>query len=186
MSEPHDGRNLGSDVPIISGDAMLIGIGNDGRQDDGLGWAFLDAVKGNGSFTGSLNYRFQLQIEDADAIRQASQVIFVDAFRGPLLNGFSWECCLPTPNFDYTSHQLHPSTVLHLCRQLYGVYPAANLLLISGSQWELEFGLSKEATSNLESALGHFDSLIEINRVTSAALETVHPTDKLKWFADRS
>jgi Ni,Fe-hydrogenase maturation factor len=68
-------------------DIIVLGIGNTGRQDDGLGWLFLDRLKEAG-FEGAMEYRYQLQVEDAELISRYSQVIFVDASKTDLSNGF--------------------------------------------------------------------------------------------------
>jgi Ni,Fe-hydrogenase maturation factor len=57
---------------------IILGIGNNGRQDDGLGWLFLDSLKDLESKL-TLEYRYQLQIEDAELISNYKTVIFVDA-----------------------------------------------------------------------------------------------------------
>ena len=57
---------------------IVIGIGNNGRQDDGLGWMFLDFLDEQNANI-DLEYRYQLQIEDADLISNYDTVIFVDA-----------------------------------------------------------------------------------------------------------
>ncbi len=145
-----------SDSDAAAGSVMLLGIGNDGRQDDGLGWAFLQRVQSWGSFAGSIHYRFQLQIEDAQTICQAETVIFVDACRQTLPQSYRWQECHPAGELGYTSHQLTPQSVLHLCDQLYGVCPPAYLLLIEGLSWELEIGLSKPAQANLDRAFEFF------------------------------
>ena len=132
-------------------DAMLIGIGNDGRSDDGLGWAFLKAIEaGRKIFAGPVVYRYQLQIEDAELISHAQRVVFVDACHHELPNGYRWQTCEPAHEVEYTSHQLSPQTVLFLCQQLYEETPRANLLLIEGCSWDLQLGLSATAKSNLE------------------------------------
>ena len=136
--------------------SLLIGIGNDGRSDDGLGWAFLNAVEQHSDFNGTRLYRFQLQIEDAETISHANRVVFVDSCRYTLPNGFQWQNCQPAAEVAYTSHQLNPQTVLFLCQQLYERMPAAHLLLIEGTVWDLEIGLSVAAQTNLESALLFF------------------------------
>lgn len=137
-------------------DAMIIGIGNDGRGDDGLGWAFLKAIEQNESFCGPIVYRYQLQIEDAELISHARRVVFVDACHHALSSGYCWQTCEPAHEVEFTSHQLSPQTVLFLCQQLYDNAPPADLLLIEGCSWELQLGLSTAAKSNLEKALSFF------------------------------
>lgn len=135
---------------------VMFGIGNCGRNDDGLGWAFLDQINKDGAFPGQLEYRYQLQIEDAALIRDAGQVVFVDSCQGILPGGFSWEPCEASPEFEFTSHVLAPQAVLFLCQDLYGKKPAADLLKIQGVAWELKNGMSAQAHKHLESALRFF------------------------------
>ena len=137
-------------------DSILIGIGNDGRNDDGLGWAFLDALQRDEIFPGHIHYRYQLQIEDAELISHHGHVIFVDACRNSLPGGFRWRRCTPKAEFEFTSHSLAPETVLFLCQTLYHTTPTADLMLIQGTSWNLEIGLSENAATNLDEALRFF------------------------------
>ena len=141
---------------MIRPDALLIGIGNSGRQDDGLGWAFLDALKETGQFPGQINYCYQLQVEDADLISQASQVIFIDAFKGKLKNGFQWHVCRASGDFAFTTHALSPEAILFLCQDLYQKDPPTYVLQIEGENWELKTGLTPKARENLKVALNFF------------------------------
>ena len=133
-----------------------MGIGNSGRGDDGLGWAFLDRVQNEPGFACQFEYRYQLGVEDAALVRDVDRVIFVDSHRGELTGGFRWETCKPSRDFEFTTHVLPPPAVLFLCQDLYGKTPRAELLMIQGKSWELYQGLSFEATENLESALTFF------------------------------
>ena len=140
---------------------LLYGIGNCGRSDDGLGWAFLDRVQQQTQFRGRVEYRYQLQVEDAALVNRANRVIFVDSYRGELPGGFAWKPCNPAGNFDFTSHILAPSAVMHLCHMLYGRPPPAEQLLIQGDCWALNTGMSAAAQKRLEEALVSFgDHLI--------------------------
>jgi len=142
--------------PGIGPDTVIFGIGNSGRSDDGLGWAFLDCIAKEPGFSGRVEYRYQLGVEDAALIRDMQQVIFVDSHRGDLHGGFQWKPCKPSADFEFTTHVLPPGAVLFLCEDLYGQTPRADLLMIQGSTWELQVGLSQEADQRLEKALGFF------------------------------
>jgi len=142
--------------PGIGPGTLLFGIGNSGRSDDGLGWAFLDRIQQESEFPGQIEYRYQLQVEDSELVRRAEHVIFVDSYKGELPGGFQWKPCAASANFEFTSHVLPPSAVMHLCRDLYGKSPHADLLMIQGLCWDLQTGLSPEAQSNLNSALRFF------------------------------
>ncbi len=141
-----------------SKNTLLIGIGNNGRKDDGLGWAFLDIVKKNGTFDGELVYRYQLNVEDAEMISHAERVIFVDAYKGKLPIGFQWKLIIPEEQYTFTTHSFSPSALLFLCQELYAKPPEAYVLMIEGKNWGLGVGLSEAAKKNLKDAVRSFFS----------------------------
>ena len=138
-------------------ETLLIGIGNSGRSDDGLGWAFLDRIQQEAAFDGGVEYRYQLQVEDAALISEMEHVIFIDSYRGELPNGFKLARCEPLSEFAFTTHVLPPGAVLFLCQDLYGRLPRADVLMIQGTSWDLQIGMSPEAEKRLEGALQYFD-----------------------------
>lgn len=140
-------------------DLLLFGIGNIGRSDDGLGWAFIDRIQREGSFGGRLEYRYQLNVEDAALVSRARRVVFVDSCRDELKHGFEWKSCTPAEDFEFTTHVLPPRAVLWYCRDLYGFAPPAHLLMIQGYCWDLQNGLTKAAERGLERALAFFNDL---------------------------
>lgn len=141
-------------------ETILIGIGNSGRGDDGLGWAFLESIDQKEYFKGQIHYRYQLGIEDAELISHATEIVFVDAFAQPLADGFEWKPCRPARDFAFTSHIIRPETLLYLCEDLYDKLPSAHLLLIGGHSWNLEVGLSNRAQQNLLAALQFFNGIL--------------------------
>ncbi|MBT8058510.1 MAG: hydrogenase maturation protease [Xanthomonadales bacterium] len=145
-----------NEAPLIRPDALVFGIGNSGRADDGLGWSFLDRLAELGRFQGRVEYRYQLQVEDAALVAEAEQVVFVDAYRGDLPGGFHWRPCEPSADFQFSTHALPPRAVLSLCRDLYPRTPPADLLMIQGCAWDLQTGLTTAAEKHLEKALNSF------------------------------
>jgi len=141
---------------------LIIGIGNSGRQDDGLGWAFLDKIKPLVDDNYTLEYRYQLQIEDAELLTQFSSVFFVDASKNNLQNGFKIEICKPSQSYSFSTHALKPETILYLTENLYQHQPKAFILAIQGYEWELKIGLTAKTLQNLNKALIHFSEL-ELN-----------------------
>jgi len=139
-------------------ETLLIGIGNSGRSDDGLGWAFLDRIQQEAAFDGRVEYRYQLQVEDAALINDAEHVIFVDSYRRELPNGFQLARCEPLREFAFTTHVLPPGAVLSLCQDLYKRVPRADALMIQGTCWDLRIGMSREAERRLENALVFFEN----------------------------
>lgn len=142
--------------PALGSDTLLFGVGNSGRQDDGLGWAFLDRIQHEQGFDSPVEYRYQLQVEDAARIAQMNHVIFIDSYQGDLPGGFLWSACEPCENFEFTTHVLPPRGVMHYCQNLFGQLPPADILMIQGLSFELEIGMSSKALQNLESALRFF------------------------------
>jgi hydrogenase maturation protease len=151
---------LSSKLLPLGPDTVLFGIGNSGRSDDGLGWAFLDRIQQEPEFQGRAEYRYQLQVEDAALIRDAGRVIFIDSFQGSLPGGFCWQACGPSEDFEFTTHVLPPGAVLYYCQDLYGDLPPSDILTIQGNRWDLHTGLSAEAEKNLDRAVRFFKQLI--------------------------
>ncbi len=144
---------------------LLFGIGNCGRADDGLGWAFLDSIKSYLPHNYDFEYRYQLQIEDAELAIQYQTVIFIDAHKGLFDEGFIWKECFPKATESFTSHELDPETVLYLAKSIYNQLPQSYSLGISGENFELEIGLTKKAKENLCNALGFFNEKMHLQPI---------------------
>ncbi len=135
---------------------LVLGIGNSGRKDDGLGWKFIDFLNEQGIKDLELDYRYQLQIEDAELISHYDRIIFVDATKETTKEGFYLKPCARERLKELNSHSLHPDTVHSLCSAIYGKDPECLILGIEGKEWELKTGLSSEARRNLERAKRYF------------------------------
>lgn len=138
------------------GKTIIIGIGNSGRQDDGLGWLFLDFLTEKPFVHFDLEYRYQLQIEDAELIRNYETVIFVDAVKDKGKKGFYLKECKSSSKYSFSTHELAPETILYLTENLYNHRPKAFILGILGDQWNLETGLSTIAKINFKKAKEYF------------------------------
>ena len=134
---------------------IVLGIGNTGRQDDGLGWLFLDFLK-NQKNSYVLEYRYQLQIEDAELISNYDEVIFVDATKEKTNDGFFLKPCQASDKYSFSTHALAPETILYLTNKLYGHNPQSSIFGIQGYEWELKIGISSKANHNLDNAKKYF------------------------------
>lgn len=141
---------------------ILFGIGNCGRKDDGLGWAFLDQIKDLLPDNYDIEYRYQLQVEDAELATNYEKVIFIDAHKQLFKEGYIWETCNPKATESFTTHELDPQSVLYLTDTIYSKQPESQILGISGEDFRLEMGLSDLATTNLNKALDFFTKKILI------------------------
>ena len=138
-------------------DILIIGIGNSGRSDDGLGWLLLDAIKKKFCNV-DFQYRYQLQIEDAELLSHYTTVIFVDATKEPVKNGFFFKSCRPNNGLGLTSHMLEPETILWLENKLYKTMPATFILGIEGKEWGLSLTPSERGLSNLNTAIDFLEN----------------------------
>ncbi len=130
---------------------IVLGIGNNGRQDDGLGWLLLDFLNDQ-NLDIDLEYRYQLQIEDAELISNYTSVIFVDATKEATEGGFYLKPCHASEKYSFSTHALEPETILYLSNKLYDHNPEASILGIQGYDWELKIGLTEKAKDNLNKA----------------------------------
>jgi hydrogenase maturation protease len=131
---------------------LVLGYGNPGRQDDGLGPATAAAIEALGWPNLTAYDTYQLNIEDAVDIAAHDVVWFVDAAKaGPA--PFSVRALSPGPTLDFTSHVMRPEAVLAIAQNYYGKSPKAFLLGIRGYQFECIEELTPDAIDNLHVAL---------------------------------
>jgi len=131
---------------------LVLGYGNPGRQDDGLGPAAVAGIESLGwpNLTAFDNY--QLNIEDAIDVADHDIVWFVDAAKdGP--SPFAVSELSPAPSIEFTSHLMRPEAILAIARQCYGATPRAFLLAIRGYDFEFTEALTPGAADNLRAAL---------------------------------
>ncbi len=147
---------------------LIYAYGNPGRQDDGLGNCFVDKLepwlKEKGLSNVALDSNFQLNIEDADNIRDKDIVVFVDASIEDIKN-FQLDVVEPSEGrSEFTMHAASPAYVLALCIKLYNKHPETYLLQIKGYEWEFEEGLTEKAAENLELALSFIKTRLSSDR----------------------
>ncbi|MBI9042496.1 hydrogenase maturation protease [Lutibacter sp.] len=139
---------------------LIIGIGNNTRQDDGLGWCFLDKLMEDGYNEDHLLYKYQLMVEDAELISEYDTVIFVDANKTTNNNGFAIEQIYPAEKVAFSTHSVPPNQILNLCETIYDKKPKAYVIKIDGYSWNFTISLTNKATENLNNSLSHFKSFI--------------------------
>jgi hydrogenase maturation protease len=141
---------------------LIIGIGNPGRGDDGLGPALVErlaqvekgslaegaVVEAPGGYAAV--WKYQLNIEDAHLIKDFDAVVFVDA----AVDGepAALTDLTPTAAITFTTHELSPGAVMALADELYGKAPQAHILSMRGCDWDLKEGLSAPAAVGLDLA----------------------------------
>jgi hydrogenase maturation protease len=135
------------------GSCLIYGIGNVGRQDDGLGWAFVDWLEAHGRCPDAeLQRNYQLLLEDAELISTKKRVLFVDATKDEAVTSFTLERAVPKLDFSFTSHAISIPALMATCEQCFQRLPEVHVLAIRGFEFELELGLTPAAQRNLDDA----------------------------------
>jgi len=132
--------------------ALVLGIGNPGRRDDGLGAAAVERLKKRRLAGVACDANYQLNIEDALACAGHDRVVFIDAARG-LRRPFTFKKIDRGASVPALSHALGPAAVLAVADALYGKRPEAWILAIRGHSFAVGEGLTERAGRNLAAAL---------------------------------
>ncbi|MBN2480672.1 MAG: hydrogenase maturation protease [Bacteroidales bacterium] len=142
---------------------LIIGYGNPGRQDDGVGVLLVDDLhqwaeesKLEFIYTDS---NYQLNLEDAATISDFDLVIFADASKEDVRD-FIMTRLEPSPVANFTMHSASPAFILHICEQIFHRSPEAYLLHIKGYKWEFMNEPTARALENLNRALEYVKEYI--------------------------
>ncbi len=131
---------------------LVLGYGNPGRQDDGLGPAVAAGIDALGWPNLKACDNYQLNIEDAIDVAEHDVVWFVDAAKtGP--EPYTVQELSPASTFEFTSHIVRPEVILAIARHHFGRSPRAFLLAIRGYEFEFIEELTNGASDNLRIAL---------------------------------
>ena len=134
---------------------LVIGYGNAGHCDDGLGPALAERIEALALPGVTVESDFQLAIEHAHSASQYDVVVFADAAAD--LKGdapFYLRPVQPAAERPGFSHTISPAAVLHLAAECFGAHPRGLLLGIRPVDLtSFADGLTPEAEANLAAAL---------------------------------
>ncbi len=142
---------------------LVIGYGNPGRRDDGLGAAFAERIQALELPGIAVDADYQLTVEDSAAIALCDVVLFADAsVNGPEPFELTPVQTPPCVTTGFSTHGLSAGALLKLSSELFGFSPKAFQLAIRGYDFG-GFGeqLSARAQGNLEAAVAHLIPLIQ-------------------------
>jgi hydrogenase maturation protease len=148
---------------------LVIGHGNPGRQDDGLGPALAFALEAKSLPHVTVEATYLLEPEDAELVSHHDVAVFVDAaVTGP--EPFSVQAVRPAETLTFSSHGLGPAEIMGLAHQVFGSAARGYVLGVRGYQFD-GFGeaLSERARANLEQAQCHLEDLIQGGAFSSLA-----------------
>jgi hydrogenase maturation protease len=130
----------------------IIAYGNPMRADDGFAWKAAGFLNPE-----SPDYRlhivYQLGPELAEELSQASGVIFLDARRGETPGEVICEKVTPDQVVSTFTHSLTPAMLLAYARGLYGKYPPAYLVSVTGENWGFSTELTPAVSHSIPAAL---------------------------------
>lgn len=146
----------------------LVGFGNPGRLDDGLGPALAAAIEELQLPNVSVDSDYQLTVDDAHDIAPYDVVIFADAdVRGR--EPFYFESVEVGEGISFSSHGCSPSAVVSLARELFGGPAEAYLIGMRGYEWDaFEERLSDQAAKNLQQAIDFLTPLFRSGNFSTA------------------
>ncbi len=135
------------------GTVLLLGYGNPGRLDDGLGPALAAQVECLALPGVTVQSDYQLCLEDAEAASRHDVVIFADAAASGA-EPFSFRRVEPASGLGFSTHSLQPEVVLGLAQQLFGARTDGYTLGIRGYVFDdYEESLTDQGRANLAAAV---------------------------------
>ena len=150
---------------------LLIGYGNPGRLDDGLGPALAAALEEKQLPGVTVDSDYQLMVEDAAGMKDYDVVIFADAdLNGP--EPFHFTRLKPLEEISFSTHSLTPESLLGLARKHFSSSIEGFALGIRGYDFD-DFGedLSDKAESNLNAAMSFVEKLVDTGNYDEAEKE---------------
>jgi hydrogenase maturation protease len=160
---------------------LILGWGNRGRGDDGLGPEFVHAMEELGLPGVVANSDYQLQVEDAAEVSRYRRVIFVDADRQGAEPFWMGRLHPAASGVSFSTHSVSPAAVLALARDLFRSEPAAWILGIRGDDDdELIEQWSPRARCNMDQAVDFLKSAVcegGLQEIRSRAVKVPTATD---------
>lgn len=166
MTSDHDAQA----APVI----WLLGYGNAGRGDDGLGPALVQALRARGLPGVALSESYQLMVEHAARLAEVDVAVLVDAaLTGPAPFSFRVVTAGGGVPARFSTHVVAPEDLVALALTLYGRCARTYLLGIRGEQFDdYQEGLSSAGAGHLQAAI---DFLVDRLPRGRAALDAAIP-----------
>lgn len=140
---------------------LLLGYGNPGRLDDGLGAALAAQVELLALPGVTVQADYQLCLEDAEAVARHDVVIFADAATSGA-EPFSFQTVDADSSLSFSTHALRPEAVLGLAQKLFGARIDGYTLGIRGYAFNtFEESLTEQGRANLAAAVAFIRRVCE-------------------------
>jgi len=147
---------------------LLIGYGNPGRVDDGLGPALAERIEGASLQGVTVEADYQLTVENAIDVSKHDIVIFADAAVKGREPFFFKEVRSEDP-MSLSSHSVSAEVVLFYAERMFHAKTRAYVLGIRGYEFnDFEERLSERAEQNLEEAFQFVANLVASDNFSNA------------------
>jgi hydrogenase maturation protease len=144
---------------------LLIGYGNPGRHDDGLGPALAHRLEQAELAGVDIDSDYQLNIEHAYELAAYEVVIFADAAHSDGTDSqqpFFFRPLAPGNPTSFSTHSVSPQAVMRLACDLFQAKTQAYVLGIVGYEFKnIGEGLTPEASNNLDQAEAFLTAKLE-------------------------
>jgi hydrogenase maturation protease len=169
--------------PAPTRHALIIGYGNTDRQDDGVAWHVLAALRrwlgrpdpatdGEAFEPEGANpdflFTLQLTPEMAETLAEYERICFVDAHTGNVPEKIHVSQLEGKFQRSPFTHHLTADTLMALCAQLYSHTPDAILVSLRGYQFGFERSLSPETQALVEPAAREILAWLGVDRTGAA------------------
>ena len=147
---------------------LIIGYGNDSRNDDGVGWFVITELAKLNLPGVTLTTAHQLEVDVAETASTYDRVIFVDAAIPE--SPSAWWTAEVSPGFEShaVAHYLTPGDVLGLSQTLYGRAPRGVTYCIRGRDFNFGTTLSAETKLAAAAVVGHITALVSNTELETA------------------
>lgn len=143
---------------------LVIGYGNDSRNDDGVGWFVVAELQrrlaGQPAASVTFQTAHQLEVDFAEDVREFDRVVFVDAAIPE--SAYAWRTEEVVPGFQShaVAHFMTPADILGLSRTLYGRAPTGVLFSIRGRDFNFGTELSPETRAAAHEVIDRIQALL--------------------------
>ena len=140
---------------------LIIGYGNDSRNDDGVGWFVISELSKLNLPGVTLETAHQLEVDFAETVRGYDQVFFVDAAIPE--SPEAWWTAEVVPGFEShaVAHFMTPGDVLGLSQTLFGsAPPRGRLFSIRGHDFNFGMDLSPETRQSAAQVVDQIVALV--------------------------
>jgi len=136
---------------------LILGYGNKDRQDDGVAWHVISALKQalnlpdpgdieeEFTLSSNLSMVFQLQLmpEQSEFLSAFDHVCFIDAHTGAIAEEIHWQPLSQHFHSSPLTHHLSPESLLAITDTIYNKNPECVLLSIRGYEFQFSQSLSE-------------------------------------------